>query len=163
MILALIASAALAGQVHYQELSLDELVRTSDAILLVRVADPAWTNERVPVSESVDCGEYPLSWYHFHVKEVLKGAAVDAPTGKIAVAGPHAAAMLDLSRLACLEGTRKSPIHGRYDTDASVKAGRDIIVFLDRSDAWGWQISASDAWEQAKREKKVRKAIRRST
>lgn len=163
MMLTLLAATALAGQVHQQEVSLDELVAQSTLIVLVRPADPAWTSERVPVSKTADCGEYPVSWYHLHVKEVLKGHGADAPAGKISVAGPHASAMLEVSRRACEEGVRKSPIHPHYTTDASIRAGQDVIVFLRPSEEWGWQIAVSDGWEEAKRRNKVLKAIRKGS
>lgn len=158
MIVVGLASAALAGQVFVEPITLDEVIARSDVIVYATIADPP----TAPVKRSVGDGCEPWSTQRFNVKvdRVLRTTADGPAEGDRLTALPgYTAEMIDLAVRECTEGSRKSPIHQSYGGRVDWVAGETVVLFLRWVEPLGWELTVSDAWEPGKKVKKIEKLL----
>jgi hypothetical protein len=160
-----LAVAAQASQVGYRPISLQNLSTSSVAIVKVTVADPAYTLVDVKIAPASDkgCAPYAMQRFHFEVVEVVHlREGTKAPTGTIEVWWAHGRALARISEKACVEGVHRSPIFSVYnESTGKLTAGREVLVFLDRHDDWGWELAARGAWEEPSAETRILEFVAR--
>lgn len=114
-LLALVATGA-ATQVHYENVSFEDLVRQSQVIVVVRRAEPGTRDVKIPITGPA--GPYPDYGYQLDrlvVVEVIKGSGVKP--GVTVELGPATAADdLHLHRSYYVEQIGKSPIYFSYES-----------------------------------------------
>lgn len=124
------------GQIHPKSITLEQLIRRSECILVVKKAKPF---TRIVKTELDDTKRYPpheSPRFSYKVVEVLKDESDAKPAvgAKIEVVPAHDRMMLNLSRRYHLEGVHKSPILEFYnDGAARVEKREKFIIFLRRN------------------------------
>lgn len=142
------------GQVHYEELELEELlgaVRGGHATLaLVELATPEHVERAYPVpgGRGKTCPPYDFIEYRATIRKVVRAGrshpalAVDGP---VAIVPANVPDLVDLSHRACVEGGSKSPIWPSF-RGARPGPGLRLLVVLRHTEQYGFLESVSGAW-----------------
>ncbi|MBM9501106.1 hypothetical protein JWG44_12670 [Leptospira sp. 201903071] len=131
------------SQIHYQQITLEELVRSSPYIFLVRAADPSFSVTKIKIHSKLlkELGiqeklkkkvpDFERRIAHYEVQEVLKGSW-DQKT--ISVLPANFVNSLELHILYYGTGLSISPIYLSYNPPQEVnEENQDFIIFLRRS------------------------------
>lgn len=150
MIGAFVAFAAVASQVFYEELPLADVVSSADAAVIVDVGADGMRSVEIPIPGSPEksCGTYTYGVWRVTVREVVTvprfGPAL-SPGQVINVFPGNTADLIDLSRMACVEGMSVSPIFFVFHGEA-VDPGDRLLVLLKWSAPYGWVEATSGSW-----------------
>jgi hypothetical protein len=126
-----------AGQIHPKSITLEQLIRRSECILVVRKAKPFARIVKTELDSSGKFPPYESPRYAYNAVKIIKdaGEAKVAVGSRIEVAPAHDGTMLLVTRKYELEGIHKSPILEFYNGKAREIEKRDkYIVFLRRND-----------------------------
>ncbi len=140
-VLLLVGGAALANQVHYEEVDLPHLYAESNTVAVVHDA-PGKPSRTVTVNVSTPKKKAPpFSYleYHVVVDEVIKGDR--EILGKtIWVKEGGWADELDQHKLYHLDGIAESPIYRQYTAKYKGEGGKRVL-FLSPTDKTDWQLT----------------------
>lgn len=141
---------AVGGQVMVESVTLDEVVQRTDVAVIVELGSPAMGKVSIPVSGAPEkrCDPYEYGTWEVTVAEVVlpPRAGPSLPVGERLTIWPSNTGMLiDLTRQACLHGTRKSPIVQRFDGIPAPDGGR-ALVLLRWEPPWGWVEAVGGSW-----------------
>lgn len=121
------------GQIHPRAISLEQLIRESECIFVVRKGKPYSRIVEIELDDSKRFPPHKSPRYAYKVLEILKDETDAKPIigAKIEVLPAHDRMMLNLSRRYHLEGVHKSPILEFYnDSAAQIEKREKFIVFL---------------------------------
>jgi hypothetical protein len=151
------------GQVHYENISLEQLISRSDYIFIARKLDPAYTTEEIKIHR--DIKKYPpfkKIIYHFNVIDELLNKGEDSYKGKdIDVIPEDLETELKIHKLYYLEGIHKSPIYLNYESSADFSKSTELIVFLRLSSDGQFAFAAGGAYEAVSKKQEIVKKIQR--
>ena len=134
MLLFAFSMEAYVSLVHYQKLTLEDLVGSAQHIVVVREAQPATSTEVIKIHK--DSEKYPpfsLYKHHYVVTDVLYSSKLKSGD-KIDVLEAQFDSKLDLHKRYYLEGVSKSPIYSRYECKACTDNDKEYIIFLSEYD-----------------------------
>lgn len=144
-----------AGRIHPKAITLDQLIRESDCILLVKKAKPFTRIVKTELDSSGKLPPYESPRFAYKVVQIIKdaGGTKVAAGSRIEVAPAHDGTMLSVTRKYELEGIHKSPILEFYNKNGREIEKRDKhIVFLRRTDeGQGYAFAADHAVEGAEK------------
>ncbi len=152
------------SQIHYRNITLEELVHRSRNIFHTKKMTPFSTVEKIditPAKGKKDDAEYPpfhKTTYHFKVIEVLRGK--DRKGKEIDVLPAHTNSSLMLHKKYYIEGIGKSPVYEMYNTIADFEGSDELILFLYSSGGI-FEFSAEEAYESVSQKKKIMKMIKK--
>lgn len=120
------------SQIHYQDLTLEEMIRRAIAVIVVSKREPFRVEESIPIHE--DSQKYPhfkKVKFQFKVTEVLFDDTRAMAEGKEIVAVDQTTGTyLTMHKKYHLEGISKSPIFEQYNTKADFINERELILFV---------------------------------
>jgi hypothetical protein len=125
------------GQIHPKAITLEQLIRRSECILVVKKAKPFTRIVKTELDSSGKFPPYESPRYAYKVVTSIKdaGETKAAVGSRIEVAPAHDGTMLLVARKYELEGIHKSPILEFYNEKGWEIGKRDkYIVFLRRND-----------------------------
>jgi len=119
------------SQIHYQDLTLEEMIRRASAVIVVSKREPFRVEEKIAIDEDPQkCPPFTKVTYNFRVKQVLFGDNNAVAEGKDIVAVDQTTGTyLTMHKKYHLEGISKSPIFEHYDTKADFIKDRELILF----------------------------------
>lgn len=135
LILCQLLSSALASD-GVEDVSLEDLVRWSDAVAIVKCATPCVTRDPIEVPLATTPPrkmEWTEGVEHLEVVEVVSAGRVTLE-GAFAAVGPQAASHFQRSVRYEVEGVSRGLIHRRYEGSLDLSTpldGRTYVVFLD--------------------------------
>ncbi|RHX92737.1 hypothetical protein DLM75_06075 [Leptospira stimsonii] len=131
------------SQIHYQTITLEELVRSSPYIFLVRAASPSFSLTKIKIHSKLlkELGireklqkkvpDFERRISHFEILEILKGESEERT---ISVLPANFLNSLELHVLYYGTGLSVSPIYLSYHSSEEVnEEHQDFIIFLQRS------------------------------
>jgi hypothetical protein len=127
----LVPGRAELGRIHYDEVSLDDLLGMSPTIAVVRPAEPSTESRTIELGEGIEPFTYALM--HYEVVEYLRPAREAKPGERLVVTG-FDQANFDLHVMYYAHGVSKSPLWPRYEAKhPPADPSESMIVFLHRS------------------------------
>ncbi len=154
-----LCSAALASRVHYEQITLEQLVQRSPTIVVAHVGEPATQTSQIAVgTPDQKAPPFQRVQHRYVVDEVLRGAAI-LKGRTILVDEANFSEQLELHKRYYLEGTSKSPIYDRYAPRRPARGPRSILFLRGNDDALAF--SADGAIEDTSLTGAVKKAMRR--
>lgn len=153
-LLVLLAAAALAGRIHYDDADLKTAVRQAGAVVVAKPAEPPQRKVKIditPKGKKPDAEKFPpytrvlTRWEVVEVLQAEKRAGL-APKKVIEVDDADFSSQLDLHRRYYLEGVSKSPIYQRYAPRESKPDEPRRILFLEQTDGQ-WRFAMDGAAE----------------
>lgn len=136
---------------YNETMSLEQLVRQSDAIVVVTPAAPATEKHEEPIvaaeKQSPAFPPFVRVTHRYLVREVLKTSEPLKPKQTLLVEVADVSTRREVHRRYHLEGVRKIPIYRSYQPRGTPDGGTGAsIVFLNRSGG-EWEFTASGALE----------------
>ena len=134
------------GQIHPRAISLEQLIRESECIFVVKKGKPYSRIVEIELDDSKRFPPHHSPRYSYKVVEILKDETDAKPAigSKIEAVPAHDRMMLNLNRRYHLEGVHKSPILEFYNDSATQIEKRErFIVFLSRKQEEGTYVFAS--------------------
>ena len=162
------------SQIHYQTVTLAELVERSELILIVKSAKPAQRQINIPIGAPgpdslVAAGQQKKEAPAFvrvlsrcEVLGALSKAGAELVGKTIEIDSAHWQETLALHKSYYLEGISESPIYERYQPAEPVPEPepRPSIVFLRREGASGYAFVVDGAVERGKSRAAIEKLLR---
>lgn len=143
------------GQIHPRAISLEQLIRKSECIFVVKKGKPYSRILEIELDDSKRFPPYQSPRFSYKVVKILKDETKSTPAigSKIEVAPAHDGTMLHVSRRYHLEGVHKSPILEFYDGNGrEIEKREKLIVFLRRNDEEGnYSFTADQAMEDVEK------------
>ncbi len=146
------AQPALAGQVHSDDLTLEQLlapVHSGHATLaLVTLERPESVKRAYPVKGrgAKRCEPYDFVEYRARLDRVVRGPGKGPkPPAKLRIVPANVPDLVHLSHLDCVDGVSKSPIWPRY-AGVAPAPGAQLLVVLRHDARYGWLESVGGAW-----------------
>jgi len=150
------------SQIHYEDVSLKDLVSKAQFILVVEKTEPFLTTEEIPIHRNSE--KYPpfkKYTYHFKATEELYNKSGISQIGKqINVLPGDLETDLTIHKLYYLEGIAKSPIYAKYNTRADFFKADKLILFLRRYDEKNLEIIADGAYEDLSKKNEIMDLIK---
>ncbi|MBM9579204.1 hypothetical protein JWG45_18835 [Leptospira sp. 201903070] len=155
------------SQIHYQQVTLEELVQSSPYIFIVSAATPSFSVTKIKIQSKLlkELGiheklqkkvpDFERRIAHYEIQEVLKGSW-DQKT--ISVLPANFLNSLELHILYYGTGLSISPIYLSYSSQQSEKIdteNQSFIIFLNRSsrfEMFEWRVTGSLESEERKKE-----------
>ena len=154
-----LGSAALANRVHYDQITLEQLVQRSPTIVVAHVGEPPTQTTQLAIGKpDQKAPPFQRVQQRYVVDEVLRGAAT-LKGRTILVDEANFSEQLELHKRYYLEGTSKSPIYDRYAPRRPARGPRSILFLRGNDDALAF--SADGAIEDTSLTGAVKKAMRR--
>ncbi|WP_244939971.1 hypothetical protein [Leptospira adleri] len=160
------------SQVHYQTITLEELVRSSPYIFSVRAADPSFSITKIKVHSKLlkELGiqeklrnkvpDFERRIAHYEVREILKGQSNQKT---ISVLPANFLNSLELHILYYGTGLSVSPIYLSYNPSREInEENQDFIIFLrpsSRFETFEW--TAVGSLESLDRKKEILELIQK--
>ncbi len=121
------------SQVHYESISLEQLVRRSEIVVIATPAGDAKTS-KVVVGKEVP--HFTYSERPYRVTKVLKGELTAKENKRLWVAGANLNQQFSLHKRYYIDKVSKSPIYARYQAGKPLGSGARLL-FLRRIDFQG--------------------------
>ncbi len=121
------------SQVHYESISLEQLVARSEIIV---VATPAGDAKTTKVAVGKDAPPFSYSQRPYRVSDVLKGSLSAKDKKRLWVAGANLTQQFSLHKRYYIDKVSKSPIYERYEAATPVGSGPRLL-FLRRTEFQG--------------------------
>lgn len=151
---------AFMSKVYYEKITLEEMVKQSNAIFIVEKATPFLSIEDIKIHENVE--KYPpfkKTTYHYRVIEVLFGNK-DLCKKKIRVMSPDNERALRLHKDYYLKGISKSPIYQSYSSRFDLVKDKKVILFLNHVKKDEYKLTVLSAVESIQMKTKITELIR---
>ncbi|TGL99948.1 hypothetical protein EHQ76_12825 [Leptospira barantonii] len=164
------------SQIHYENITLEELIRSSSHIVLVRPSDPAYTIRKVKIDSKLlkELGiqskpknkipDFERRIYQYQVLEVYKGNINEK---EIKTLPADYESSLELHALYYGIGLSKSPIYMHYQSSISEdpeQTNQNFILFLNSTDKPGeYESSVSGGIESADKKEEILAIIRKTS
>lgn len=159
----LLAPLLKANQIHYEYMSLEELVRSSDLIVVAKKMTPYWSTRKIEVkcySSAKKSPPYTQIVYHMTIKEALFDKSGEKLAGKnIRIQMPDDESQIELQRKYYCEGISKSPIYRAYKRPAEVDDEDVQILFLKKEDGF-FYYTAERAQESMRKKEQIVEMIK---
>ena len=121
------------SQVHYESISLEQLVRRSEIIV---IATPAGDAKISKVAVGKDAPDFTYAERPYRVTKVLKGELSAKENKRLWVAGANLSQQFSLHKRYYIDKVSKSPIYERYEAGKPVGSGARLL-FLRRIEFQG--------------------------
>lgn len=162
------------SQIHYQIISLKELMERSEFVLVVKLAKPSQRQIQVPIGKDRRNQEAPAFVRVQTRCEVLRALAPAGTTGAelvgktLEIDGANWQETLAMHKIYYLEGIGESPIYDRYEpadragaqTQEPEPKDAPFIVFLRREGKSGFAFAAEGAVERLKNRAAIEELLR---
>lgn len=151
------------SQIHYQLLSLEEMVKHSSCIVVATKNDPFITSENIDITRGIKFAEkdtpppYRKLTRSFEVLEILKGKN-NIKKGPVLVTEAHLDASLKIHTSWHLDGMSRSPSYQAYNSGIDISDLDQAIIFLNHYE--GFHFAFDFSWESTDRKKEIKKMIR---
>ena len=132
LLITLVPGVLFMSQIDYEFISLECLIQSSDAILLVKKQDPFEKIIELPLSEKYP-HNYPLhrrALYQFTVLSVLYTIDTLEIEADIIVHRANEDTDLEMDRLYYVEGIEESPIFIAYNSEVDLYSADEFIIFV---------------------------------
>lgn len=169
---------AVASVVGRQDVGLDAVYASTEVAVVVHLdeGDPGGMQHvSVPVPgrtatdcatkdcAAKDCGTYDYGvWTGRILRVVHPPTAAGRPLvegERIVIFPANTPDLIRLTRRACLDGVRRSPIFRRFPDGAETKGGGDYVALLRWEAPYGWVEAVAGSWLPRKAEKRVARAL----
>ncbi len=132
ILIVLIVSSAFASQVHYRDISLEDLVQDSTFIVVARPAQSYYvTNTLVLKCKGLKRVKMKVVSERFVVEQVLAGQRPGLTNQAVIIVHmAHEAWYIDETRMYECEGITESTIVDFYERDSQIKPGDKRVLFL---------------------------------
>ncbi len=150
-LVAAVGTPALAGQVHHRGATLDKVLLRTDLVVTIALDTPHSRSAAIPVPPAGDknCGTYDYGVITGTVVSVQHPQApVVSPGERIVVYFANTPSLVELTHLACSEGTSKSPIFDRFE-GAAPADGATLTALLRWEKGFGWTEAVAGSWLKA--------------
>lgn len=121
-----------ANMIHFKEISLKQLLNSTQMILVVAPAKPARKTITIPFWCGFKRRVFEAVLYRYIVQEVLYNPEALDPGPILEVHDSEEDTELYLSRLYNCEKRSKSPIYDVYDRDIELSPTNQLIIFIKR-------------------------------
>ena len=151
------------SQIHYQYISLENLIQQSRLILVAKKLNPFTTEEEIEIHKNRE--KYPpfkkvIS--HFNIiKELYNGCGNSYKGMDIKVEGANSDLNLKLHKKYYLQGMGVSPLLTLYESGVNMYNADMMIVFLSCLDDGRIKFSSDGGIESLKKEKEISKLIKK--
>lgn len=164
------------SQIHYEKITLEELIRNSSFIVLVRPANPAYTIRKVKIDAKLlkELGvqtklknkipDFERRIYRYEILEVYKGNINEK---EIQTLPANYENSLELHALYYGIGLSKSPIYPHYESSISEEteqSNKNFILFLNSTGKTGeYESSVSGGAESENKKEEILELIRKTS
>lgn len=142
-----------ANQIHFRDITIEQLVRDSQIIVIAQKADPYITYERIQFQDK-KCPAFTKTMYHLKVLKVLYDQERGKLEGKtITVLPADYDSNLYIHEIYYSKGISKSPIYQRFKAISDIEKDKYTIVFLNKRQDSDYEFSVQDSylpWSQKK-------------
>ena len=145
------------SQVSLRNITLEDLVKKSDAILVVSKMNPDITVEKVPIDETRKYPPYERHRFHLNILETLlnKSTRKDLE-GPIGILGANDEDQYQLIKKYHLEQILESPVYSSYNSAVLYKnVSEPFIVFLITRPDGEFEFAVQGAFESIKKKNAV--------
>ena len=143
------------SQVHYEDISLEDLVGYAQFILVVEKEDP-FENKETITFNSPKCPDFEKISHNFKVMEIIKSMDENLKPGdSIKAFQAFAELRLDIHKQYYLEGVSKSPIFPEYNSKSDFESPQ-LIIFLNMN----LEFASIHAYEDIGKKEEIEKILR---
>ena len=148
------------SQIHYQFLTLEEMVRHSTCIVVANKNDPFITSEDIDITGGIEFPEeekpppYRKLTRSFTVLEILKGKKI-IKKGPVQVPEAHLDASLKVHTSWHIDGMSRSPSYQAYSSGVDISDLAEAILFMHHDKEFHFAFDFS--WESVDRKKEIKK------
>jgi hypothetical protein len=132
------AAISFGNRIHYDDISLKELVHDSSMILIAEKDRPFVVEKKIPVrckSITRSCPDYTMTMHRFNVTSEIKNTTGRKFVGqKLKVHSANERTEMYVHELYYCEKIAKSPIYKRYNTECAIDKENTVIIFLMERD-----------------------------
>jgi|GEM_PF-2787233 len=153
------------SQIHYQFLSLEEMIRHSSCIVVASKNVPFISHEDIDITRGIKFSEeekpppYKKLTRSFNVLEILKGKKI-IKKGPVQVIEAHLDASLKVHTSWHLDGMSRSPSYQAYNSGTDISDLDKAILFMNHYKEFHFAFDFS--WESIDRKKEIKKLIRKT-
>lgn len=153
------------SQVHYEFLTLEEMVHHSSCIIVAKKNDPFISSEDIDITRGASFSEeempppYRKLTWSFDVLKTLKGKKF-IKKGRIQVTEAHFDASLKVHTSWHIDGMSRSPSYQAYNSGTDISDLDEAILFLHHYKEFHFALDFS--WESIDRKKEIKKLIRKT-
>ncbi|MGJ4752491.1 hypothetical protein [Leptospira kmetyi] len=164
------------SQIHYEKINLEELIRSSSHIVLVRPSDPAYSIRKIKIDAHLlkELGiqtkpknkipDFERRIYQYQILEVYKGNINEK---EIKTLPANYRSSLELHALYYGIGLSKSPIYPHYESslkETDEQQNQNFILFLNTTDTPGeYEYSVSGGAESSDKKEEILGLIRKTS
>jgi hypothetical protein len=152
------AAISLGNMIHYDDISLEDIVHVSTMILIVKKDSRFIIEKRILVrckTSSKTCPDYIMTTHRFMVTDEMKNTTGRKLVGQtIEVHSANESTEMLVHELYYCEDRAKSPIYKRYNTECALDKENTVIIFLmERDDQIGY--TAQQSYESLHRKDEI--------
>jgi hypothetical protein len=152
---------AFVSQIHYHYVSLQDLVRRSPYIFVVKRAQPDSTIIKIPIHQDRDKHpDFTHVTFHYEIIQTLRGPKELSPGQKIDVLPANSDEEFSLHKEYYLEQLSVSPIYDSYRSGVDPNAAPALIIFVGLHDEKRFQLIATNACEDVGRKEEILKMMK---